>query len=98
MSDQLPPYQQEPQRDDEITLKDIFQTIAGAILIGTIHRRYILIIFGLFTGAIHIHTHCKQIILLVSTLLKPRFSRFRILYTHHQTRKTWSLSTQATKG
>ena len=31
MSDQLSQYQQEPQRDDEITLKDIIRTISGLL-------------------------------------------------------------------
>ena len=31
MSDQLSQYQQEPQRDDEITLKDIFRTLQGLL-------------------------------------------------------------------
>ena len=31
MSDQLHQYQQQPQGDDEITLKDIFRTIGGLL-------------------------------------------------------------------
>ena len=44
MSDQLSQYQQEPQRDDEITLKDIFRTLQG--LLGS----WPLLIGGMLVG------------------------------------------------
>ena len=44
MSDQLSQYQQEPKRDDEITLKDILRTLQG--LLGS----WPLLIGGMLVG------------------------------------------------